>query len=147
MPAPNLYQQVFKSLVKFLQDYIATQTVAPIEFINWDAHVSTNTLPEKDLVGIAGLSMMESEKVYDITVSFGVSTYQDLNLLRHVRMIGELFAMVPSEATLPWLNDAGVEIGKLVVKDEPEISPVEPTTTRPLQFISMSMTGTVTRQL
>ena len=140
------YEQVFKSLVRVVQDYILTlPTVATTEFINWDAHVTTAVLPDKDLIGIAGLSMVNDEKVFDIIVSFGISTFSDPNLFRHVTLIGDLFDMIYPGATLDWLDEFGNKIGVMVVKDQPEVAPIEPTITRPLQFLSMNRVGTVTQ--
>ena len=143
----DIYENIFASLVKFTQDFIAENaSISPdVDFVNWDAHASLNMLPNKDLIGFGNLGVNTDDAFHHIEVSFGVSTVDDLNLFRHVKLISKLHSKLLPEKQIPLIAaDDGRDLGVMIVVDNTDVLPVAKTETRPIQFIMVSLESTVT---
>lgn len=143
----KVHNTLLKSLLRFCNDtkeaLIADGVVTDMDVVNFDAHATMASLPNKDVIGIKSFSWTEEETLAVVTVLFGVSTINDdVNLSRHNDIIDYWTSklMVSDQIQLFDPNtDPVVEIGWMVITDGTDVLPISNTSTRPLQLIAVNM--------
>lgn len=145
------FLHLFKSTVRIATDAIAELTssgLASPSYLNMDAMAQIAEWPNNDLLGTAQFSMRLDEHLIDITCLFGVSPYEDEQLLRHVTMLDLLVDRLKPTMTHPVYHAAsGEKLGWMRVANGTTVHGIERTESRPLQFIGVSFVTSLTYKL
>ena len=139
-----VYNDLWASCVVFCNTMITAIKTASLssdmEFVNLDAHADLTSLSGKDVLGMKGFALNFSEQVIDVTVLFGVSTLHDTNLLRLNKSIAMLVnELFPTSQIAVKDADTGAVLGWMVVQDGTAVLPVASTTSRPIQYVMVTM--------
>lgn len=145
------YLHLFKSTVRIVTDTIQELKDAGItdaKFINIDAMAEIAEWENIDLIGIAQFSITFDEHFIDVTCAFGVSPYQDKQLLRHTTIVDRLVEKLKPMQTHPVYHaDSGEKLGWMKVVNGTTVRGMERTEDRPLQFLVASFATSLTYQL
>lgn len=137
----------FLSLARFLKatavDVGNNFQIEPPAFVNFDAHaqMSSDAIPKADLLGIMGYSVVEMDKMVTVKCNFGVSTWADPDLLRHMDIMDFVTDQLGPECRIPIytaVNGVAVEDRWLVRNAELVVEPILNVENRTLQFINLS---------
>lgn len=116
-----------------------------MEAVNFDAYGDESALPQADVVGISGVSVGVDEEMCEITLAIGLSTREDTNLFRLNRYIAEMFEeLLPTEHIPLYNADSGIQTGQMIVSNGTRTLTVGGSSTRPLQFIMVTLMSLVT---
>ena len=137
-----IIDDIYVSLLRLCDDF--RQEVSAISptmtFVNFDAHASNNSLPEKDIIGIAQLTV-EHNVFVEVKVLFGVGCYEDHNLDRHMKLVARLFEKFLPTTTHPVYN-AGItpirKRGFMKAVDGTQMLPMGDDDGRPVQFVGVA---------
>lgn len=138
----ELILNIESSLLKFCNDVIAKHQLESFQNFNFDAHSSINTLPEKDLLGIAELASTNFGELHSISVKFIVCTNNsDTNLSRLRNLISILYGTLqPGNHDVKLVdNNNGRCKGNFVVEEGVYVMPVGRTKGRPLQAMVVQL--------
>ncbi len=144
-----IYRDLHASLLRFCVDFGDRCDPKPA-FVNFDASGDENSLPKSDILGPLALSFELDEHLLDGTVQIGYSTWDDTNLFRLVERVDALLDYLKPTAKLPVYdsqNMTSTPKGYLVVENGTRVMPVIKGDTRPIQFIALKFSSTVTFQL
>jgi hypothetical protein len=136
----DLFNNVYQSVVKWVQDWRETQTVASkLKYVNWDAHAELSELPEGNLVGPAMISLREEEEgIYLITFSIGVCVVSDPNHFTLTKMISELRGLLkPTTRMAVYDHDSTEPATWMVVVTPQEVSPPAKAEMRSVRFLNV----------
>ena len=116
-----------------------------MEVVNFDAHGDEQSLPQADVVGISGVSVSVDEGLCDVTLMIGISTREDTNLFRLNEYIDKLFhVLLPTKKMRLYDADSGSALGWLVTTNGTRTLAIGGSSTRPLQYIMVTLVSTVT---
>lgn len=134
------FENLYSSIIKVTQDIItsikAEGVSNTLQFINWDATVDEKTIPQTDLIGIRHFNVWPENGILQMGVGFGVSTYEDANLFRHVQIIARVFdAMKPGKTYQLVEALTGNEVSFMHVKAGTRVPAILQTDVRQIQFV------------
>lgn len=139
----SINRNLHASLLRFCADF--AEKFPGMTPINIDAHGDESTIPSTDIVGLSGLSYRFQEHFIKITVMFGLSTVSDTNLFRLTEQMDELVELlVPTRKIRAYDADSGEDIGWMIVEDGTSVMPVGGSETRPLQYVLVSLSTSMT---
>jgi hypothetical protein len=140
------YKDPWLSLVRYVKGISATAVaqnlvLAAPAFVNLDAHAQFNTLPESDFLAIAGFSLHISGKLMSIFCQIGVSTYNDVDNLRHIDLMNLVMMSFLPEQVIPIYSAGNVTtpVLKMVVPDGPMVDPTSKDNVRSLQMLTIRL--------
>lgn len=139
-----IYDSLHASALKFCQDFATKYPGMAV--VNFDAHADDSTVPSSDLIGMAGITMMEDEGILDIKMMFGVSTINDKNNFRLVSLVSALFESLRPRKTIDLYESvSGVltKKGSAVCTNGTTILPVGGKVERPLQYVAVHLLTSV----
>lgn len=134
------YENLYSSIIKVTQDIITSIRNEGIsdtlQFFNWDASVEEKTIPKTDLLGIRHFNIWSESGILHMGAGFGVSTYEDANLFRHVQILARVFDAFQSSKSYPLVEAiAGTKIGFMKVMAGTRVPPIFQTDVRQIQFV------------
>jgi len=137
-------RNLYVSLVRFVKDFIADAPSfgidTKIEFVNFDAHAQLTSLPAADVVGISDFSFQLDEKFIHLLCGFGISTLNDVDLMRHIMLLDALFERLKPTKTIPVFDAYTTDKrGWMVVTDDVTLLPMANTETRGAQFLLVKL--------
>lgn len=139
----NLLSNVQASVMRFCTDFIDTHP--GLVFVNFDAHADETTAPKGDLIGYSALALNLDEKIVEVQVLFGIATQEDMNLFRLNKGMGELLELLKPTSRIKLFDvDSGDSVGWMVIQNGTRLFPIGGTSTRPLQYIQISMLSSET---
>ncbi len=142
-----IYDDLHTSLLRFCQTFAESQD-QEMEFRNFDSSWSEDELPPLDVVGTLGLSFEFNDHLIDGSLQIGVTTLQDKNLFRLTSIVSKLLeSLRPTNKLTIYSAETGAKIGLLVIRNGTRVMPVAGSKTRPVQFIAVNFSTTVTYQL
>lgn len=133
-----LYRDIHASMLKFCTGFKVEMAALALDLdvIYFDAHGDETTLPQKDLVGLSGLSMETNGGLIEVQAMIGIATLSDTNLFRLVKLIDQLFAkLMPDKLIKLYDADTGANKGVLKIMNGTRVMPVAGTDTRPVQYV------------
>jgi hypothetical protein len=140
-----LYEDRYFSLVKFCKTLAAEAantfgTLTPA-FVNFDAHANISDLPKTDIIGLLGYSIHMNDKMPTIFVGVYISTFNDPDLVRHMKLVGLVFSKLQSEDTIPLYSAAAptVQSGFMVVANGTTLEPCAKVEVRSLQLLNVRL--------
>lgn len=140
-----LVKNLHASILRFCKDFGDENNLVTV---NFDAHADDATIPEGDLIGMAGLTWDVNDHFLYVNVMIGISTVEDTNLFRMISLLDSLFEkLLPTRTISAYDADSGEVIGDFVVRNGTKALPVGGTETRPLQYIMVGLQSTVTFSL
>lgn len=115
-------ESLYKSLVRHVQDTIAvvkTAGISPdISYYAWDSRGEVSEAEHKDLIGLAGWSFHENGGLWEVRSGLTLSTYNDINLFREVKILNVIHDMWGENCKIAMLDkDTGKEFTQMVVSD------------------------------
>lgn len=115
-------ESLYKSLVRHVQNTIKVvklQSISPsLEYYAWDSRGEVQETATSDLIGIAGWSFKENGGLWEIRSGLTLSTYNDVNLFREVKILNVIHDMWGEQCKVPMVDKVtGVEFTQLVVVD------------------------------
>jgi len=138
-----IYANLHSSFLRFCADFAAAHNLVPV---NFDAHAGVETLPNSDLIGMASLSFTEDEGLLSIKVMLGISTLNDENNFRLVKLVSELFELLrPNQRLTIYRADTDPEVvaGWMICQDGTTVLPVGGEVARPLQYVAVHLATSV----
>lgn len=136
------YLDLFKSCTAFCQtfvsDMIAGQFSTDIQYFNVDQHADQHDLPSSDLLCFGNWNYMENEGTIELPLGFGISTYEDKNMMRHHELMHQLSLRLKPDVSKISVVDAisGQEKNELLVCNPISVLPVGRTESRDLQMFA-----------
>ena len=140
MAPEDLYDNVVASLIRFVQDF-REEWMPDADYVNFDAHAQLNELPQKDIIGMAGVGFSEDDPSrYEIMCGISVSTWGDPNLARLTKMISKLRGrLIPGTALTVYDHDTAAPDAHMVTITPLAIMPVGQAETRTVQSIEIHL--------
>lgn len=141
-----LYRDIHASLLRFCMDTSDQWFENVPQFVNFDSAADEELLPKADLIGPLALSIMLDDHLINGTVQIGYSSWADTNLFRLVERMDALLELLKPTCQIPLYDAtgaAGVK-GLLVVENGTRLMPVVVGKTRPVQFIGINFSSTLT---
>jgi hypothetical protein len=111
----NFYKIHYLSLMKFLNLMaveIGSATGVTPAVLNFDAHSNITELPKQDMIGLVGFGLVKTDKLVTVHTGFGISTYDDPNILRHIDIVDLLSKQVDIGSSIPLYTAAGTVVSK-----------------------------------
>lgn len=145
----NTLSNIQASLMRFCNDFVDAQALLSVtlEFVNFDAHADEATIPNGDLIGIAGLGLVFDDSLIDIQAMVGLSTEGDTNLFRLSNLMGQLLELLRPECLIRvYDSESGDDIGWMVIKNGTRLMPVGGATAKPLQYVIIELATSVSFQ-
>lgn len=113
----NIYQSLVRHVVDTV-DYIRdTGVSSDIEYHDWDSRGDEAELPNVDLIGLAGWTFREDKGLWLVHAGVTISTINDDNLFREIRIADSIHDMWGEGKTVRLLDNDGEEQSQLVVND------------------------------
>lgn len=115
-------ESLYKSLVRHVQDTIAAVKAAGVSpdltYYAWDSRGEVAEVEHNDLIGLAGWSFHENGGLWEVRSGLTVSTYNDVNLFREMKIMNIVHDMWGEGCKVAMLDKStGVEFTQLVVSD------------------------------
>lgn len=139
------YKDFWASTLRFCKDFAdemqGSSVTTNMSVINFDAFAEIEELDQIDLIGPKFFStQMVHSKLYTVTTSIVLTTFNDPSLFRLEDMVGRLFDKLSVDKQLPIFNaDTGARIGTFKVMDGTEVIPVLNTKTRAMKAIAVNL--------
>ena len=114
-PIPHIYKSLIRNTMDLISLIGTTTGNQDIEFHSWDARAEENDLPRKTLLGPEGFTFEENQGLWVIRYGLTLSTWQDINLLDEIEIVGLIHDYTGERTKVPLLNEqTGEELGQLV---------------------------------
>ncbi len=115
-------ESLYKSLVRYTQRGVKSILQAgfstDLAYYSWDSRGEVAELDRRDLIGLAGWSFRENGGLWEVRSGLTLSTYNDENLLREIKMLNILHDMWGEGSKVPMVDkNTGIEFTELVVSD------------------------------
>lgn len=115
-------ESLYKSLVRHVQTTIkevkAQGISTTLEYYAWDSRGEVQEATKGDLIGLAGWSFKENGGLWEVRSGLTLSTYNDINLFREVKILNVVHDLWGEQASIPMVDkDTGEEFTQLVVVD------------------------------
>ena len=147
---PEFFEDAHQSIIKWGIDFTMDPDIRDIadgvmKYHVWDAYGDQVDYPDDTLFGHSAFAMDTDGFVAAFNVSFGLSFVKDKNLSRHVKIISRLVSRLAPGEQVPFYRGTSIpqdirpEASWLVVSDETQVLPVVRTTTRPVQFVQVTL--------
>lgn len=141
---PGIYEDATASFIKqvtVLASSLATQFSTPVSVIDLDAQPDYQQLPLEDLLAYGGFTMSGDGKLTAFQACVCVTTANDVNLMRHRRLLSKVFDVFQPGERFPLYQTNTVNIkGFLICDDHTSILPIANTQLRPLQIVQVRLT-------
>lgn len=138
--ASSAHENFATSLILLCKQFI-TDAGADLNdpaFVDFDQHSQIDELPKQDLVGSANLHWINDGPFFTVNCSIGVSTFEDVGLFRHRKMIGYIGDQLKPGMSHALYDTNGDKIGFLVVQAGVALLPMAKEGTTTLQFLMVS---------
>lgn len=145
----GIYRNLHASLMRFCQEFsqLFTPGVTPT-FTNFDAAWDESELPRSDLIGYFALTYEINDQIVEGSFQVGYSTLDDRNLFRLVNAIDKLAEQLkPSSKIVVYDAETGIARGHMICKNGTRVMPVAGSKNRPVQFVGVNFTTTLTYQI
>ncbi len=110
MQREELFESLVLSLTRWVEDFRAAE-MAGSEYVNWDGHANINELPQKDIIGLAGVGFAEDRpKNYQVVFGILVSTWDDPGLHRLTKLVSKLDGRLWPEKNISLYKPAEVTL-------------------------------------
>jgi hypothetical protein len=130
-----IYNNIVQSIVKFTlvqKDALALG----LEYLDWDAHANIHELPEQDLIGPAGVGMVDEDEEFEIVFGIGASTLHDASLFKIRKIIDHLHSVMRPGMKIPYYDHATATVkSHMIILPGVTVAPMGRTEVRPVQFI------------
>jgi hypothetical protein len=125
--------QIYKSLLRYVSDIIpelASTTNDTVTYHSWEARGEEDKFPKNTLIGLDGFNFDENNGLWIVRFSVGLSTYQDVNLMKEIEAIDFLFDKFHEGVQIPIRDrDTGEEF-TVMVSTQFEVAPMVQTLLR-----------------
>jgi hypothetical protein len=137
-PFNDIQASLFAFCRKFSDDMRAA-SIADLAIFKYDAFAEVSEFPEQDIIGVAHFTLDVNDGLVEVTGVIGVSTFNDENTFRLDQLIGQLLGRL-KPGTLITVVDAATNqpYGKIKLKGNLKVLPVELTSIRPLRGIAIA---------
>lgn len=144
------FDEIYDDLVMSIEKYVVDKRslllseYPTLTYFDWDTVAETHELPDADLIGPAGLGLIEQQAgVFELVGAIGLATCNDPSLARLRRMVSKVFADFRPMKTLAVYRNEGVTSGSVpmswaVMQAGSGITPISKSASRPRQFIEFS---------
>lgn len=139
----SVIPHIYKSIIRNTQDLITkigdTTGNRDIQFHQWDARMEENKLPEATLLGIEGFTFQENGGLWVVRYGLTLSTWQDLNLLDEIEIVGILHDVTGEKTKVAMLDDqTGTEVGEMICSAW-ELAPAVQTSLRNYKSVGIEL--------
>lgn len=115
-------ESLYKSLIVHVQKTITAVQDAGIspdlQYYSWDSRGEVAETDHTDLIGLAGWSFRENGGLWEVRSGLTLSTYNDQNLFREIRIMNIIHDMWGEGSKVAMVDkDTGVEFTEMVVSD------------------------------
>ena len=142
----NPYLDPFLSMVRFVsavaQQAQVNGLVATVpSVINLDAHADINELPAADFFSLSGYAMHIHNKLPTVVIGVGISTYNDPNNIRHMKLMDLMLSSLLPETRVPIYTNGNVNAsaGVMVVADGLVVDPIDRDPQRVFQVMTVRL--------
>lgn len=134
-----IIQDLHTSVLRLCDDF--RQGVFPehdLTVIDFDAHADDTTMPATDVVGISSMAA-ETDVFTEMMILFGISTYQDPQLVKLKYLISKLYeTLLPESRFKVYNSSTGLSRGMMVVQSGTRLMPMSSSNARPTQYIGVT---------
>lgn len=138
----NEYRDSFASLMRFAKEFSDEMVGAgySLDVMNLDAAGGPSEWPKKDIIGVAEYTFTLDDGHIRVQTMFAVSTIEDTNNFRLNDIMNRLVNKLVPNMRIKLLNaTSGATRGFLVVTNGTRVTPPEPSKTRVIQPIMVSL--------
>lgn len=136
-----------KSLIRHAVDLVTeinATTQHQVQYWSWETRAEEDKLPKETLFGLDDFAFRENQGLWEIQCGFGLSSYQDPNLLGELDLLDILFDGCHEGSKVILLDPVdGSEIDQLVITDF-EITPMVQSMHRNYRTLNISLKRTST---
>lgn len=136
-----------KSLIRHAVDLVTeinATTPHQVQYWAWETRAEEDKLPKETLFGLDNFAFSERQGLWEITCGFGLSTYEDPNLLNELDLLDILFDRCHEGQKITLLDPIdGSEIDQLVISDF-ELSPMVQSMFRNYRTLNVTLLRTST---
>lgn len=112
---PTIYKSIIRNTMDLISHIGETTGNQDISYHSWDARVEENDLPKKTLLGLEGFNFEENGGLWVIRYGLTLSTWQDINLLDEIEIVGLIHDYTGEKTKVPMLSEVdGSETGELI---------------------------------
>lgn len=141
-------ESLYKSLVRHVTDtitHIRDQGISDdLEYYAWDSRMEVGELPYKDLMGLAGWTFSENRGLWTIHCGLSVSTYNDENLFREIKILDAVHDLWGEGASVPMRDHVSGEIYTSLYVTEFDVMPAAQSEKRNFRPIGLELLRTGT---
>ena len=148
--ADNAYLDAYSSIVNYLQrcreDLMESGVSSDLNYRDLDGHAEDAIIENTDFLFTKDFSGEIEDKFRYWTILIGVSTFEDLNLFRHRKIINYLLSRFMPLTTIPLYDNETLKKkkGSLIVQDSVTVMPFSKYNTRAVQYLLVSVASTET---
>ena len=114
----SLYKSIIAKVQQTIVEIKAQNISTNLEYYSWDSRGEVQELPAKDVSGLSWWSFRENGGLWEVRSGLVISTLNDENLLREIKMLNVIHDMWGEGQKVPLLNRVtGVQFSELVVSD------------------------------
>lgn len=138
----NEYRDSFASLMRFCRDFADEMVGAgyDLEVMNLDAAGGPSDWPKKDVIGVAEYTFTLNDGNIRVQNMFALSTVEDTNNFRLNDLMNRLVnKLIPGMRIKLLHATSGATRGFLVVTNGTRVTPPEPSKTRVIQPVMVSL--------
>ena len=115
-------ESLYKSILRHVQDTIEAIIEAEIsddlQYYSWDSRGEIQEIPSTDLIGLAGWSFRENGGLWEVRSGLTLSTLNDENLFREIKMMNIIHDMWGEGNKVKMLDkNTGEQFSEMVVSD------------------------------
>lgn len=112
---PHIYKSIIRNTMDLISQIGNTTGNQDIAFHSWDARVEEDKLPRQTLLGPEGFNFEENGGLWVIRYGLTLSTWQDVNLLDEIEIVGLIHDATGEKTKVPLLSEVdGSEVGELI---------------------------------
>jgi len=138
----RLYANVVTSLMKFVEDFRKVEMISPAsQYLSWDEHAEIEELPSVDLIGLAGVGLVEEEMgQFEVACGIAVSTKDDPNLTRITQLVSKLRGLFrPGQALVVYDNETAIPQTFMISAPPIAVLPIGRAETRIVQTLEVRL--------
>lgn len=151
MVEEDVYIDTYFSILKFIQEEMENMRTEGfsdnIEFKNLDGHAEDQVLENIDYIVLRNFCANIGKGLCEYTFEIGVTTFEDENLFRHVKIMNRLINLLAplKQITVYSNKDYWLKKGTLIATEPTTLQPFAKYNTRAIQFLLVSVDSTETR--
>ena len=148
--ADDAYLDAYSSIVNYLQrcreDLMESEVSPDLNYRDLDGHAEDAIIENMDFLFTKDFSGELEDKFRYWTILIGVSTFEDLNLFRHRKIMNYLLNRFLPLTTIPLYDNETLKKkkGSLIVQDPVTVMPFSKYNTRAVQYFLVSVASTET---